>query len=489
MDVDPDHQDTQYNSHMPSPPRPSLLQQQPQASGSHPSAVPSAQSSSSNKSSLFAAFGKKKKTLGIFGGSNDKSASLPPVEEVELSSGNPVSPKRTQSSSTGSRSIDDQRHPNGSGFVPHLTVSNANGHTMAAAEPSPEDVKKAKREERQRASERQKAMSRRVMQNRDVLHDNRTADFEWRSSMTQAIIGSGSGAAPPAGSRRPSVSNTRRAPHPHPPNVLDPRKDLRLVPPVIREGVEDPSDCQVAPDGIRSAKARRRDTDDDHSQSSVSISVRSRRPSAGTMDSDPGPSRSPPPAPRLRERPSEYNIHRAASKTSLRSALSTGNSSLRGYSSSARSSTSLEPGVITGFADMSGLGVRRVASPSEIPPNMHPQHYPHPHSHSPLGQTNLHDSSSDFNSALPPLRVQAGNSQYITLPPLSSISTNGSAPPHPLSDTGSHETLHLEQEIGMDPGRPPGSPMHPMFQERPSLPPFSHIASMADQGAEMLDNP
>ncbi len=232
-----------------------------------------------------------------------------------------------------------------------------------------------------------------------------------------------------------------------------------MVPPVIRE---ESLDHQILRD--RSPKARRRDTDDDHSQSSVSVSLRSRRQSVSTMDSDPGPSRSPPPARGLRERPSEYNMQRAASKTSSRSALSTGNSSLRTYSSSARSSTSLELGVVTGFADMSVLGVRGIASPSEISPsNVHLQHYSH--AYSPLGQAAHRGSSpSDLNNSLPLLRGQPGNSQFITLPPLSAISSSGSGPSYPLSDKGSHETLHLKREVGLDPGRPPGSPMNPMFQ-------------------------
>ena len=458
MDVDAE----QHTAHVNSSQRISQEQQQQQASAGH--SMPSSQASSSHKGGLFT-FGKKKKTLGIFGGNSDKSAALPPVEEIDTSS-NSVSLKRTQSGSTGSHSFDDKLHPNGAGSVPHLTVSNTNGQT-AAAELTPAEVKKTKKEilmeQRQHARERQKAMSRRVLQNRDVLQSTPIVDLEYLSSTTQAVVGSASGAAAPSGlgvPRRPSISNSRRVGHSIGPSV-DTRMDVRMVPPVIRE---EPSDPQMLLD--RSAKARRRDTDDDHSQSSVSISLRSRRQSVGTMDSDPGPSRSPPPARGLRERPSEYNIQRAASKNSLRSGLSTGNSSLRGYSSSARSSTSLELGVVTGFADMSVLGVRGIASPSEImPSNPHSQHFSHPHPHSPLGQAGLGGSSpSDLNNSVPLLRGQPGNGQYITLPPLSAVGPGGSGPPYPLSDKGSHETLHLKREVGMDPGRPPGSPMNPMFQ-------------------------
>ncbi|KAF8318640.1 hypothetical protein DL93DRAFT_317268 [Clavulina sp. PMI_390] len=307
-----------------------------------------------------------------------------------------------------------------------------------------------------------------------------------------------------------------------------------LLPPVIQEEEDDDyqqminmeREIEASGGPQRSRKSRRRDMDDDHSMSSADTRPPHRRLSITTVDSDPGPGRPMPPQ-RLRERQSAMNMNRAPSHSSLRSALSTGNSSLRGYSSSARSSTSLELGFVENFAQAS-MGTGHGPPPpgagmfgGPIPPTgepyppstLHP--YPrHHHSHSHLRQPHPHthhlprapqSSSSSLNlsinNSLPPMLTQSQHSSTVTLPPISTIGHPG------LTDKGSHETLHqanslppFPSDVDMSSNSSYGA--HTMFipeyqspqsispdsavygDEKPSLPPFSAIASIAGRGVD-----
>lgn len=266
-----------------------------------------------------------------------------------------------------------------------------------------------------------------------------------------------------------------------------------LLPPVIKEEPDDYTEMVMKESGNpRSSKARRRDMDDDHSMSSADLRS-SRRMSIATTGSDPGQSR-PMPQRTLRERPSALNMARATSHSSLRSGLSTGNSSLRGYSSSARSSTSLEQGFLENFAQASmnapstggsGAGTPHVMSPAEMhSPLLHPfgHHHPspspralHPH-HLPRAPQSSSSSLSvplGHPNALAPMLSTSQHSSTVTLPPFSSISSPpppGSAglPPFSptLTDKGSYETLHgvggsPAPDISMSPS--PKHPVHSMF--------------------------
>ena len=441
-----------------------------------------AHASGNSKTGLFGF--KKTKTWGLFGGGGDKT--LPPVDEIAdpSSSSMHTSLKRTQSgSTTDSRSLRD-REPGQNGFAPSLVVTTGSNSTNGSDPPA--DPKKAKKDavraakedlkaRRQAEAEVQRARARAVMQKRERL-TNQGEDLDWRTLVAPSPIGGAPGAVPSihldkgkGRARQPPPSSMRRLPVNGGGSQSESLKGL--IPPVIRESEEsDEYHAMVSSmsQGGRSAKARRRDTDDDHSMSSADMRS-NRRQSVATVDSDPGPARSPPPR-SIRERGSMLNIHRATSHSSLRSALSTGNSSIRGYTSSARSSTSLEQGFLAEFASMNGPG--RVASPSEISPNggLSPHHaqmsYPHNphHSHPPRPPEQQHqhhssDPHGNVTNGFPPMHSK---SQYITLPPLSSLDTR--PPQFPLAEKGSHETLHPVQEYGYDDQvHPPGSPMNPMF--------------------------
>lgn len=363
----------------------------------------------------------------------------------------------------------DHSIQSGTSGVPHASASAAYlprhhpSSSVAEAPLPPMDDKKARRElARQRHAEKeeaQRARSRAVNAKREALQSEKpNTEIEWSRFATPSAAPSApldrgkQRARPPSyfmqqpgrrvngvGDRArgvdasDSVSNSMKA----------------LFPPVIQEESDDCQQTSPMDSGQRSRKARRRDLDDDHSMSSVDTRPSNRRQSVATVDSDPGPGRSMPPQ-RLRERPSALGMNRAASHSSLRSALSTGNSSLRGYSSSARSSTSLEQGFLEGFAQASmggpapggGQGHTTLSPTDMHSPHLHPySRHPHlPHHHPRAPQS----SSSSLNAhpnSLPPMLTNSQHSSTITLPPISTISNP--FPPHPgLTDKGSHETLH-----------------------------------------------
>lgn len=253
-------------------------------------------------------FRKQHKWAGLGGmfGHGDKSQQnvLPPVEEMHVtSSSSTPSLKRTQSSSTDSRSLPEQ---------PPVVI-----------DPPLKDAKKIKKEAERMAKEAelqrramllksQRDQARAVMEKRNqVLTQSHTrGELEWKWNHSGALAGQD----PHPPDLRAKGSTTmanggggpiRQVQGAYAPGPYDWRRDERMH------------------------KARRREHDDDHSMSSSD--VQSIGPmstiSFATVDSDPGPSR-------LHHRPSMFGgISRMTSSSSLRH--------LDDFPTSARSSNSL----------------------------------------------------------------------------------------------------------------------------------------------------
>jgi hypothetical protein len=438
---------------------------------------------------------KKNKPWGIFGGGggggSDKNTTahpLPPVEE-DPSGSSPSIGRSHCSDGDSAKRMFDPLSVNGNVFsstdhslqastsgIPHASASAAHlprqlyqqqPHPSVADTQVPPTDKKARKElaklRRAEEEEAQRARARAVNAKREIVQSEKpNEEIEWAGFATPSTSSLDKGKQrsrpPPSSFMQPSgvrrangVGDRARGVEPSD-SVSSSVK--ALLPPVIQEESDDYQQMvSIMDSGQRSRKARRRDMDDDHSMSSADTRPQNRRQSVATVDSDPGPVR-PMPSQWLRERPSAMGMNRAASHSSLRSALSTGNSSLRGYSSSARSSTSLEQGFLEGFAQASvggpgpggvqGHQGHATLSPTEIhSPHLHPysRHTHHPHHH-PRGPQSSSSSLNAHPNSLPPMLT---NSQQqpssITLPPISTISNP--LPPHPgLTDKGSHETLH-----------------------------------------------
>lgn len=455
---------------------------------------------------------KKNKSWGIFGGGgaekNGTGLPLPPVEESG-GDGSGSTPSLSHSHSDGgdsSRKLLADHHgylatnghgdyPNHSGMPYASTSSSALASSSAPAlgdhqylsqsQPPPPvppipadlDPKLARKElaKRRRAEQEEalKARSRAVNAKRERIErgpgDSVLENWQPLPLNVQAGPDKGKQRARPPPSSYPIPPNGARRV-----NGAEPRRGLEasdsgssvrpMLPPIIQEEGGDYQQMIASmASGQRSSKARRRDLDDDHSMSSADTRPNLRRQSIATVDSDPGPTRPMPPQ-RLRERPSAMNMSRAASHSSLRSGLSTGNSSLRGYSSSARSSTSLEQGFLEGFAS-TNMGTHTTLSSSELQhPHLHPySHHPH-HSHRHHHRAPQSSSSSlgGHPNSLPPMLTNSQHSSTITLPPISSI---GNPPPSMpgLNDKGSHETLHPKLAFYADVDMSPEGQSHPMF--------------------------
>lgn len=435
-------------------------------------------------------FGKKNKPWTLFGG-GDHHKTLPPVEEATLpSTSSTPSLKRTQSGSTSdSRSLSDIGPPCGFGGP-----NSGRGPPPPVIVTGPIDPKQAKKDAEQAKRDAKRAAE-------EAVHQRRAEQEQAAKARSRAVIQKRAAIETPGSVLEWNHPPIARAPAPAEgtPNSLSPvDKGKERMHPLPRRGMVlgptgksavgagplesfnrsrhpvIPEDAEQAEDDYhqmiqnpRSSKARRRNGDDDHSMSSadrrsdrrLSIST------VATVDSDPGPAR-----PRqLRERNSTLFLHRAPSHSSLRSGLSTGGSSTRGFSPGARSSTSLEQGFLTEFASMNGpAGVSPTLNHHTHQSHQHPLPH-HQHLHHPSRPPESSPDSPHPNS-LPPIQMPI--SPYtVTLPPISSISSppySTSSLPSPgsqdITSHSSRETLHPnKQEYVFSIDEPPGSPMNPMF--------------------------
>ncbi|KAJ6604642.1 kinase-like domain-containing protein [Mycena vulgaris] len=252
-------------------------------------------------------FGKKRSGWGLggmFGGDKAHQNGLPPLEEIAIASTSTPSLKRSQSSSTDSRSLRE---------------------LSPIREPRRMDAKKNKKEaeriqreaEKQRralAEKMQREQARAVMQKRSQMTQN-AREFEWDGGTQQRLewVEKGKQAA--------SAATTVNA------------AAGRFMPQSHQSEVSLGGDWRRDPE--RMAKARRREFDDDHSMSSSDVHSIGRMSliSFASVDSDPGPSR-------IRNRPSLLGMSRMASSSSLQTSF---DEFSQDFPPSARSSNSFSP--------------------------------------------------------------------------------------------------------------------------------------------------
>ncbi|KZT30586.1 kinase-like protein [Neolentinus lepideus HHB14362 ss-1] len=391
-------------------------------------------------------FGKKssKWGLGMFGGhsNSEKTSILTPVDELNPMSGidsHTSSLKRTQSSSTDSRSLDSPgvSEPPGLGLDPKKVKEEAK-----------RSLQEAEKQRRELAKKMQREQARAVMQKRNqVLMQQAGQDLEWKSSNSahllqgEGTLGRGSkGKAAASGSHRQHTSGGMGSPTVNAAGA--------------RFGPADGSSFgDWRRDSERFAKARRRDWDDDHSMSSSDMHSSLGRMSVisfATVDSDPGPAR-------LRSRPSLFGIDRMTSTSSLRTSF--GDDAFPGSPRSSNS-LSLEQELAQNFHLRASMdpGMVNVALPNTTSPP-------------PLRSLSLSPTGGrpSYISMPPPIQTQ-----HLQAP---NFGLGGQVAGHPPS-----------------PGQAPKSAINPMFNVKvpplpspssefsspPLLPSFAHLEAVAE---------
>ncbi|KAF7969042.1 hypothetical protein HWV62_6617 [Athelia sp. TMB] len=281
---------------------------------------------SGNKLGKFGAlgFGKKhsKWGLGSMFGHGDKHHALPPVEEIPIAGSSSSTPslKRTQSSSTDSRSLSE--------LSPVVESPHQMDPKMAKkeAERLHRDAEKQRRAMAEKANREQ---ARAVMQKRNQVQQPGDTEFlEWKYH----LAGSMAGKQRPDG-RTKSKHGASSGPIRQSQGQGNAASSTTVSAAAGRfDGSKQPSSWRGSSE--RQSKARRREFDDDHSMSSSEVHSLGRMSalSFATVDSDPGPTS-------LRHRPSHFSINRMASASSLRTATS-----FDDFPSSARSSSAFSAG-------------------------------------------------------------------------------------------------------------------------------------------------
>ncbi len=254
----------------------------------------------------------------MFGGHGDKGAQppLPPLPEHPhpvSSAGSTPSLKRTQSSSTDSRSLSELSPIQ---EVPPRIVDPKQRKKEA------ERIRRESEKQRRLLAEKmQKEQARAVLEKSKRFRDpSASLDFEWRSSFAMMH------AAPNnqrQNGKQPAAAGPIRQTQSHGVSSIDAAGGSFVNPPVESHPRGDWRGRDE-----RLPKARRRDFDDDHSMSSTDMPSGVSVISFATVDSDPGP-------PRLRNRPSALGISRMTSMSSSLGTLSDE------FSPRGRSSTSL----------------------------------------------------------------------------------------------------------------------------------------------------
>ncbi|KAH9835535.1 kinase-like protein [Rhodofomes roseus] len=411
------------------------------------------------KLSKLAPFGFAKKSskwgLSMFGGHGDKGQvqgepPLPPVQEVNVASAGSIpSLKRTQSSSTDSRSLSE--------LSPIVTEALPAPATDAKSRKKEAERMKAEAEKqrRQLAQKMQRDQARAVMEKQRRMMkqgqgDAAAVDWHWLAAQSSTMSVPPPSYRPPRDKgKQPAATGAIRQSQSHGPSsrTLD-----------AASGSFNPEDSSSwrRSDDERVPKARRREFDDDHSMSSSDLPSGMSVISFATVDSDPGPARS-------RYRTSTYagSMGRMTSMNSLR----TDDFSLRARSST---SFSLEQQLnefnLRSSIDTSSVSEGGGGSPP--PPPMHMLSLSSPTwQHERSSSTSIQDSSS-FVSRRP-------EGMHLSLQPPSRHQQflGGQPQGHPPS-----------------PGVAPKSAINPIFKvpplqgfDRPgSLPPFAHLEAVAD---------
>ncbi|KZT02698.1 kinase-like protein [Laetiporus sulphureus 93-53] len=399
-------------------------------------------------------FGKKhsKWGLGMFGHGDKSSHTLPPVQEVNVSSANSTpSLKRTQTSSTDSRSLSELS-----------PISEAPTNTIMDAKTRKKEaeriVREAEKQRREHARKKHRDQARAVMEKQKLAltHEAAVLDWQWLSAQNSQI------GAPPAfrdKGKQPMAMGPIRQSQSHGMSSKTAKASGSVYSP--SEGSSARADWRR---DERVSKARRREFDDDHSMSSTDLPSGMSVISFATVDSDPGPARS-------RHRMSSSvcsggdRVGRMTSLNSLRTCMD--EYSLPGRSSA---SLSLEQQLVNEFhirasVDSSSLSDGTSSPP---PPPMHMLSLSSP----PWQQScDLSSNASTLDSTSTLSRLQDRMSLSL----------------HP---SVRHPVLPGGQSYGRppSPGVAPKSAINPMFKvpplqrlDRPgSLPPFSQLEAVAD---------
>ncbi|KAI0825111.1 kinase-like protein [Trametes gibbosa] len=397
-------------------------------------------------------FGKKASKWGLgsmFGHGDKGPQALPPVQELPVgSAGSTPSLKRTQSSSTDSRSLSE--------LSPTQDVPRIIMDPKLRKKEATRMQRDAEKQRRLLAEKTQKEQARAVMEKSKRIRDT-SGDFEWRSTHALALLhGTGQAYTQQALSgKQPAAAGPIRQTQSH------------GVSSFSAAGGSFASPVETHPRGDwrrdeRVAKARRRAYDDDHSMSSTDLPSGVSVISFATVDSDPGPAR-------LRHRPSALGISRMTSMSSLGTTLSDE------FSPHARSSTSaIEQEFANGFhlrASVDSSSISDGGSPAVAPLHMLSLSSPIPWAHQENGQA----------------AENGGDRPSLSIPP---------QPKHPtqFQPQGPLSPYEHGQGNGLgypsSPGVAPKSAINPMFKVPPisttiltrpgSLPPFSQLEAVAE---------
>ncbi|KAH9950353.1 Pkinase-domain-containing protein [Amylocystis lapponica] len=419
-------------------------------------------------------FGKKNSKWGLAGmfGHGDKSSQqvLPPVHENAVASaGSTPSLKRTQSSSTDSRSLSELSPVNDGPPDPILDPK-------LRKEEAKRIAREAEKQRRLLAEKMHRDQARAVMEKQKRIANayGPAKEVQWLST-NPSSLGYGSQARM-LRDREKGKHVAAMGPIRQTQSHGTTSKTVSAAGGSFTNSVaESSSRADWRRDSEREPKARRREFDDDHSMSSSDVPSGMSVISFATVDSDPGPTR-------IRHRPSAYGMNRMTSMSSLHTAAAMDEFSLHARSST---SLSLEQQLSSDFylrASVDSSSLSDGGSPP--PPPMHllslsspPWQQPHESSSS--------QSTVDSGNLL--TRRQAGPSptMALSLPP---------APRHPQqfqpSGPGSpYEFGGSVYSHPRSPGVAPKSAINPIFKvpplpgsvDRPgSLPPFSQLEAVAD---------
>jgi len=272
------------------------------------------------------AFGKKHSRwglVGMFGGDKSHSA-LPPVDETSPAVIYP-SRKRTQSSSTDSRSLGESSPVHAPAPVDPRQAKKMQDFNKKEAERLHREAELAKRK-RAEMSAREQARAVIVKRQQMLLSSKVGDDIEWRAGPAPELKPGKQPSSGPVRREQGAAGNAAAS------STIGAAAGKFVMQSELIHSPPDRDreyrDREWRNQQERMVKARRREYDDDHSMSSSDVHSLSRMSSISfaTVDSDPGPSR-------LRNRPSLYGISRMTSRSSLRT-------SFDDFSPSARSSNS-----------------------------------------------------------------------------------------------------------------------------------------------------
>lgn len=332
-------------------------------------------------------FGKKRSGWGLggmFGGDKSHQSGLAPLEEIAVASTSTPSLKRSQTSSSDSKSL---REPSPVREPPRHIDAKKNKKEAERIQ------REAEKQRRALAVKMQREQARAVMQKRNQMTQDAARQFEWDGGTQQRLEWDEKGKQASSGPvRQNGVAEV--------PATTVNAAAGRFVP---QSHQTDVSVAEWRRDTERMAKARRREFDDDHSMSSSDVHSIGRMStiSFATVDSDPGPSR-------IRNRPSLLGMSRMTSSSSLVTSFDDFAPDLPpDFPPSARSSNSfsLEGQMAQDFRSQGGQFAGNISPPPmqmlslspSLSPSASPWLHPQPDGRAPYTQHSLHPRTSPMN--------------------------------------------------------------------------------------------